>query len=196
MFCNGVGCWNRKSVYIGLCLAGTIGYKNLRRKWAGIIGVGGSYIVLIGVVQLIVLVAGLIMGLAGNNAAFSFGDIAGSVFLAVVCLLYTALIIFSRCETTAQRLTLPFAACMIACGFAWRLVFSIITHAPMDSGETASSPLDSMPDTIYDTNNGRATWRKQGVYGDHVDYYGPNGETVTFYQSNVEGENFKGFSLY
>lgn len=179
-----------------LCLAGTIGYKNLRRKWAGIIGVGGSYIVLIGVVQLIVLVAGLIMGLAGNNAAFSFGDIAGSVFLAVVCLLYTALIIFSRCETTAQRLTLPFAACMIACGFAWRLVFSIITHAPMDSGETASSPLDSMPDTIYDTNNGRATWRKQGVYGDHVDYYGPNGETVTFYQSDVEGENFKGFSLY
>ncbi len=179
-----------------LCLAGTIGYKNLRRKWAGIIGVGGSYIVLIGVVQLIVLVAGLIMGLAGNNAAFSFGDIAGSVFLTVVCLLYTALIIFSRCETTAQRLTLPFAACMIACGFAWRLVFSIITHAPMDSGETASSPLDSMPDTIYDTNNGRATWRKQGVYGDHVDYYGPNGETVTFYQSDVEGENFKGFSLY
>lgn len=179
-----------------LCLAGTIGYKNLRRKWAGIIGVGGSYIVLIGVVQLIVLVAGLIMGLAGNNAAFSFGDIAGSVFLTVVCLLYTALIIFSRCETTAQRLTLPFAACMIACGFAWRLVFSIITHAPMESGETASSPLDSMPDTIYDTNNGRATWRKQGVYGDHVDYYGPNGETVTFYQSDVEGENFKGFSLY
>ena len=179
-----------------LCLAGTIGYKNLRRKWAGIIGVGGSYIVLIGVVQLIVLVAGLIMGLAGNNAAFSFGDIAGSVFLAVVCLLYTALIIFSRCETTAQRLTLPFAACMIACGFAWRLVFSIITHSPMDSGETASSPLDSMPDTIYDTNNGRATWRKQGVYGDHVDYYGPNGETVTFYLSDVEGENFKGFSLY
>lgn len=179
-----------------LCLAGTIGYKSLRRKWAGIIGVGGSYIVLIGVVQLVVLVAGLIMGLAGNNAAFSFGDIAGSVFLAVVCLLYTALIIFSRCETTAQRLTLPFAACMIACGFAWRLVFSIITHAPMDSGETASSSLDSMPDTIYDTNNGRATWRKQGVYGDHVDYCGPNGETVTFYQSDVEGENFKGFSLY
>lgn len=179
-----------------LCLAGTIGYKNLRRKWAGIIGVGGSYIVLIGVVQLIVLVAGLIMGLAGNNAAFSFGDIAGSVFLAVVCLLYTALIIFSRCETTAQRLTLPFAACMIACGFAWRLVFSIITHSPMESGETASSSLDSMPDTIYDTNNGRATWRKQGVYGDHVDYYGPNGETVTFYLSDVEGENFKGFSLY
>lgn len=52
-----------------LCLAGTIGYKDLRRKWAGIIGVGGSYIVLIGVVQLVVLVAGLIKGLVGHEAS-------------------------------------------------------------------------------------------------------------------------------
>lgn len=40
-----------------------------------------------------------------------------------------------------------------------------------------------------------AVYRKQGAYGDHVDYYGPDGRTVTFYKSDVKGANYKGFAL-
>ena len=65
----------------------------------------------------------------------------------------------------------------------------------MDNGATDASVLDDMPDIIYDTNNARAVYRKQGVYGDHVDYYGPDGRTVTFCESDVKGANFKGFAL-
>lgn len=65
----------------------------------------------------------------------------------------------------------------------------------MDNGATDASVLDDMPDIIYDTNNARAVYRKQGTYGDHVDYYGPDGRTVTFYESDVKGANYKGFAL-
>ena len=119
----------------------------------------------------------------------------GVVFIMLICLGYMAMVIVGRCDTTAQKVMLPLAACLIGAGFIWRLLLAIVAHVPMDSGETKASGLDAMPDIIYDTNNARAVWHKQGTYGDHVVYYGPNGDTVTFYQSDIEGANYKGFAL-
>ena len=102
------------------------------------------------------------------------------------------LVIVGRCETTAQKVMLPW---WLASSARVHLAAAAghCAHVPMDSGESdaSASALDSMPDVIYDTNNGRAVYRKQGTYGDHVDYYGPNGQTVTFYESDVKGANYK-----
>lgn len=182
-------------IMLALCLVGTIGYNGLRRKWAGIIGVGGSYIILLGIMLLIASIGTLIKAITGQAVNTSAGEMIGTALIAVVCLAYMVLVIVGRCETTAQKVMLPLVACLIGAGFIWRLLLAIVAHVPMDSGETATSALDSMPDIIYDTNNARAVWHKQGVYGDHVQYYGPNGETVTFYQSDIEGANYKGFAL-
>lgn len=180
-----------------LCLVGTIGYNGLRRKWAGIIGVGGSYVILLGIMLLVAVIGTLIKAITGQELGSGAGEIVGTVLIMLVCLGYMVLVIVGRCETTAQKVMLPLVACLIGAGFIWRLLLAIVAHVPMDSGEsdTSASALDSMPDVIYDTNNGRAVYRKQGTYGDHVDYYGPNGQTVTFYESDVKGANYKGFAL-
>lgn len=182
-------------IMLALCLVGTIGYNSLRRKWAGIIGVGGSYIILLGIMLLIGGIGTLVKGITGQEIQTSAAEMIGSLLIAAVCLVYMVLVMVGRCETTAQKVMLPLVACLIGAGFIWRLLLAIVAHVPMESGKTEVSALESMPDVIYDTNNARAVWHKQGVYGDHVQYYGPNGETVTFYQSDIEGANYKGFAL-
>lgn len=182
-------------IMLALCLVGTIGYNSLRRKWAGIIGVGGSYIILLGIMLLIGGIGTLVKGITGQEIQTSAAETIGSLLIAAVCLVYMVLVMVGRCETTAQKVMLPLVACLIGAGFIWRLLLAIVAHVPMESGKTEVSALESMPDVIYDTNNARTVWHKQGVYGDHVQYYGPNGETVTFYQSDIEGANYKGFAL-
>lgn len=182
-------------ILLALCLVGTIGFNSLRRKWAGIIGVGGSYIILLGVMLLFATIGTLVKAITGQELGSSVGEIVGTVIIMLICLGYMVLVILGRCETTAQKVMLPIAACLIGAGFIWRLLLAIVAHVPMDNSETKSSGLEAMPDIIYDTNNARTVWHKQGTYGDHVVYYGPNGETVTFYQWDIEGANYKGFAL-
>ena len=174
---------------------GTIGYNGLRRKWAGIIGVGGSYVILLGVMLLFGVIGTLVKAITGQPLGSGVGEIVGTVFVMLACLGYMAMVIVVRCQTTAQKILLPLVACLIGAGFIWRLLLAIFAHVPMDNGATDVSVLDAMPDIIYDTNNARAVYRKQGTYGDHVDYYGPDGQTVTFYESDVKGANYKGFAL-
>lgn len=182
-------------IMLVLCLVGTIGYNGLRRKWAGIIGVGGSYVILLGVMLLVGTIGTLVKALTGQEPGSGVGEIVGTVIVMLLCLGYMVMVIVVRCETTAQKVLLPLVACLIGAGFIWRLLLALVAHVPMDSGETRTSGLDAMPDVIYDTNNARAVWHKQGSYGDHVVYYGPNNETVTFYQSDIDGANYKGFAL-
>lgn len=177
-----------------LCLVGTIGYNSLRRKWAGIIGVGGSYVILLGVMLFFATIVTVFKMITGQEPGGA-GELIGTVLVMLICLGYMVLVIVGRCETTAQRVLLPLVACLIGAGFIWRLLLAIVAHVPMDDGKSGASGsvLDSMPDIIYDTNDNRAVYRKQGNYGDHVTYYGPNGKTVTFYESDVKGNALKGF---
>lgn len=179
-----------------LCLVGTIGYNSLRRKWAGIIGVGGSYVILLGVMLFFATIATVFKMITGQETSGA-GELIGTVLVMVICLGYMVLVIVGRCETTAQKVLLPLVACLIGAGFIWRLLLAIVAHVPMDDGKSGASGsvLESMPDIIYDTNDNRAVYRKQGNYGDHVTYYGPDGKTVTFYESDVKGAGLKGFAL-
>ena len=182
-------------IMLVLCLVGTIGYNGLRRKWAGIIGVGGSYVILLGVMLLFGTIGTVVKAVTGQELGSGAGEIVGTVIVMLLCLGYMVVVIVGRCQTTAQRVMLPLVACLIGAGFIWRFLLAIVAHVPMESGGSKASGVEAMPDVIYDTNNARAVWHKQGVYGDHVVYYGPNGETVTFFQSDIEGNNYKGFAL-
>ena len=183
-------------IMLGLCVAGTIGYNGLREKWAGIIGVGGSYVILLGVMLLIGTIGTLIKAITGQELGSGAGEIVGTVIIMLLCLGYMAVVIVGRCETTAQKVMLPLVACLIGAGFVWRLLLAIVAHVPMAGGGDKAAGLEAMPDVIYDPNNYRAAWYKQGTYGDHVVYRGPKGESVTFYKSDIESGNYKGFYLY
>lgn len=156
---------------------------------------GGSYVILLGVMLLFGTIGTLVKAVTGQELGSGAGEIVGTVIVMLLCLGYMVVVIVGRCQTTAQRVMLPLVACLIGAGFIWRLLLAIVAHVPMESGGSKASGVEAMPDVIYDTNNARAVWHKQGVYGDHVVYYGPNGETVTFFQSDIEGNNYKGFAL-
>ena len=112
-------------------------YNALRRKYAGIIGIPGSYFIL--------LTAFLVIGLIRGIFTGGFGESALELVLTVVIMLagiaYTVLMIL-RCDTLADKILLPFAAILIGSGFCIRFVAAIAFHVPMESGkvESASFP--------------------------------------------------------
>jgi ABC-type uncharacterized transport system permease subunit len=118
-------------------------YNALRRKYAGIIGIPGSYFIL--------LTAFLVIGLIRGIFTGGFGESALELVLTVVIMLagiaYTVLMIL-RCETLADRILLPFAAILIGSGFCIRFVAAIAFHVPMESGKVESA---SFPASMRDS---------------------------------------------
>lgn len=118
-------------------------YNALRRKYAGIIGVPGSYFIL--------LTAFLVIGLIRGIFTGGFGESALELVLTVVIMLagiaYTVMMIL-RCETLADRILLPFAAILIGSGFCIRFVAAIAFHVPMESGKVESA---SFPASMRDS---------------------------------------------
>ena len=105
-------------------LTSLIGYKAFRRKYAGIIGVGGSYLILLG---LMLLVTGIVQLIKG---APSQSELVITLVLAALAMLYLVFVIVVKCKTVAQRIFLPFVAIFIAVGFIWRLLAAIVLRIP------------------------------------------------------------------
>lgn len=156
-----------------LVFGGGIFYNKLRTKYYGIVGVGGSYFITIGLMVLGMLIGQLIQG---------FGDVGASameiIILIVVMLAamaYMVFIMLTRCTTVMQRVFLPFACLMIAFGFCLRLLLAIVFRIPMSNGAPAAAKF---PASLTDDQGD--TWNLQSDSGDHADYYCPkNGNTVT-----------------
>lgn len=162
-------------------LVGAIRYNPLRRKWAGIIGVGGSYLILIGVMLLVTFAASFIRMLVDGTPVGKASDIIVNIVFMVVCLLYTAYVMLTRCSTTQQRIMLPIVACLIGLGFCWRFLAALLLHIPMESGNTAVK----FPAVVYDPNNNE--FRLQSDSGDHADYYcQATGQTVQFWEADIQ----------
>ena len=96
---------------IAFMLIGFFGYNPLRKKFAGVIGVGGSYIILLGIMLLCAAI-GQIIRTAGGDHSVSTLEIVGTGVIALLCLGYMVFVMIGRCETTAQRVALPFVACL------------------------------------------------------------------------------------
>lgn len=132
---------------IAFMLIGFFGYNPLRKKFAGVIGVGGSYIILLGIMLLCAAI-GQIIRTAGGDHSVSTLEIMGTGVIALLCLGYMVFVMIGRCETTAQRVALPFVACLIGFGFIWRLLAAIVLHMPMESGKQEEKSV--FPPRIYD----------------------------------------------
>lgn len=169
-------------VSIILMFVGFFGYNSLRRKWAGIVGVGGSYIIFLGIMLLVMMVGSLIMAIGGKLGGVDVGELIITVIFMVLCLLYTVYIMIARCETAAQRIMLPFVACFIAFGFCWRLLAAVVFHVPMESGKQEEF---TFPQYIYDANEN--PWELMNSGGDNANYYcQKTGETRMFYDSDFD----------
>lgn len=171
-------------------LGGFFLYNPLRRKFRGIIGVGGSYFLATGVMVLI----GLIAAIFSKEARASMdGGVAGLILYIVIALAavaYLAFIMLTRCQTVGQRIALPFVVLIIAFGFATRLMASIFLHMPMESGKEDEEA--SFPEFIYDGDEN--PWQLLNKGGDNANYYcQKTGETKMFYISDFASGAPSGF---
>lgn len=159
---------------------GFFAYNSLRRKYAGTIGVGGSYIILLGVMLLFSSIGQIIGAISGESNVSALEIVLGVVVM-LLCLGYMVFVMLTRCETVAQRILLPFAACLIGFGFIWRLLASIVAHVPMESGEHAEG---AFPAILYDPSENQFRLLNEG--GDNATYYcDKTGQQILFYKSDL-----------
>lgn len=116
---------------------GAICFNPLRRKMSGIIGVGGSYLILAGVMLLVMLLSSLFSGAGLGESAFE--GIIAIIFL-LLCIAYTVYVMLVRCNSVKQRILLPFAAVLIGLGFCLRFLGALIFHIPMGNGGSPAAP--------------------------------------------------------
>lgn len=145
-------------------LGGAFFYNPLRRKMAGIVGVGGSYLILIGIMLLITCIA-MIFG--GEKIGANGVEIVVTIIFMVLTLGYMVFIMITRCNTVMQKIMLPFAAILIGMGFAWRLLALLILHIPMENGKTAKTSV--FPRAITSPEGERFTIENEGT--DIATYY-------------------------
>ena len=119
-------------------------YNGLRRKYAGIIGIPGSYFILLTAFLVIGLIRGIIKGGFGETPL----ELVLTILVMLAGLVYTVLMIL-RCETLADKLLLPIAAVLIGSGFCIRFIASIAFHVPMESGKVESV---SFPPSMRDSS--------------------------------------------
>lgn len=160
---------------------GAIRYNTLRRKWAGVIGVGGSYVVLLGIMLLVSAIATLISVITGNGNSATTGETVMMIIVMLLALAYMVFVMLTRCPTTQQKILLPIVACLIGAGFIVRLLLGIFLHIPMESGKSSEAKF---PEIIFDTQEN--CFRMTSESGDHADYYcQATGQTVQFYASDI-----------
>ena len=168
-------------VAVVLMLIGFFGYNPLRRKYAGVIGVGGSYFILLGLLLLVSSVGQIARMIAGDSKTSTLEIILGLVVM-LVCLAYMVYVMLTRCETVAQRILLPFVACLIGFGFCWRLLGAIIFHMPIESGKHTGGAV--FPPVLYDNYENRFELLNAG--GDNATYRcHKTGQDVLFYESDL-----------
>ena len=147
----------------------------------GIVGVPGSYFILLTVMLLIGLISGIFTGNFGTDSVV---EMIGSIVIVLLGILYTVYVIAVRCTTVPQRVFLPLAACLIGLGFCWRLLAAIVLRTPMESGKAQEG--FTYPSVLYDEQENRYELLNGGS-GDHADYYcQKTGRQVQFYRSDLD----------
>ena len=161
-------------VLVGLCiLYGLLTWKKLRARWSNVIGVGGAYIILLGLMLLFVGIGSLIGG-----AGFS-GQTVVILVLGMLALVYCVLKML-RLPTIRQKILFPFAAVSIAGAFSWKLIFGIVFHTGL-----SGTPEGELPTIIYDQENN--PWTCLNREGEEAEYQSKDGRTVRIRHTEISG---------
>lgn len=162
---------------LALILVGAIGFNGFRRKMAGVIGVGGSYIILLGIMLLVTGIVQLIGGAPSQQ------ELVITLVLAGLAVLYMVYVIVFKCKTVGQRIFLPIVAILIALGFIWRLIAAIVFKTPITKPEPAAAKF---PANITDPEGNYYVLRN--VSGDYATYdCAKTGSSVQFHTADFEG---------
>lgn len=143
-----------------LSLAGGIFYNKLRVKFNGIIGVGGSYMALCGIIALC-----SIIGMTFFGEGISAAELVVCIIFSVIGIGYLIYAMIFNCTTVAQKVFLPLVATLISIGFCWRIVLAIIFKMPMSDGTETRARFPGM--LIDDKGE---TWELQYDSGDNAGY--------------------------
>ncbi len=164
-------------IALALILVGAIGFNAFRRKMAGIIGIGGSYIILLGIMLLATAIIQTIGGAPSQQ------ELVITYVLAGLAMLYMVFVIVFKCKTVGQRIFLPIVAILIALGFIWRLIAAIVFKTPITKPEPVASKF---PANITDPDGNYYVLRN--VSGDYATYdCAKTGGSVQFHTADFEG---------
>lgn len=170
--------------------AGFFLYNPIRKKWRGIIGVGGSYLLATGIMVCVELIAAIFVPSARESMDGGVAGLILYIVLALATVAYLAFVMLTKCRTVGQRVLLPFVVLIIAFGFATRMLASIVFHLPMESGREEEEP--SFPQFLYDEDEN--PWELINAGGDNANYHcQKTGETKTFWRSDFDMGSPSGF---
>lgn len=158
---------------------GAIFYNSLRRNWYGVLGVGGAYFIVIGIMLAVTLVASLF---SKQETGMAGAELVTMIVIAVAALGFMVFVMLVRCNSVKQKILLPLVALLLGFGFAIRLLLAIVLKIPMESGKPAAVVF---PEIIYDPQGEQ--YRLQSNSGDHADYYcQKTGQTAQFRDVDFE----------
>lgn len=158
------------------CLIGTVGYNKIMVKWRDIIGgVGTAWLVTMGIVLSIVIIAHIVMVIIG---AVPINVISLILYLVIaLCGIYSLLKIEKRCSTKGQMIMAPFVCFALAMGFGWRILMKIFMNLPMESGSSAGFPKNIWQNGVW--------YSLAEDYGTSALYRNADGGEITLRRSEV-----------
>ena len=158
---------------------GAIFYNSLRRNWYGVLGVGGSYFIVIGLMLLVSLLA---TWFGKGEVGMARAEMITMIVIMIAALGYMVFLILVRCKSVKQKIFLPVVALLMGFGFAIRLMMALVLRIPMGDGKPAASVF---PKIVYDPQGEQ--YRLQNNSGDHATYYcQKSGQSVQFRDVDFE----------
>lgn len=137
-------------VFVAFMIVCIVRFPKLRDNWSGIIGIPGAYLTATAIVAVVWLLIGCVGILFGNKV-----DPVSIVTLIIMALL-CAIPLFNglkKCETTKEKVMMPFVCIMLAFGFVWRVLMFIFMRVPIDSGsKVEDKSYGYFPEVVYDDN--------------------------------------------
>ena len=154
-------------------------------------GIGGAYLITIGIISFFATIVALVECIAGNAA---FIDFVIYLILTAVLNIYTV----KRCMALGNPGRIPVMlidAWMIAFAFVWKLLFAVLTHSTIpgkkssddQNGGCKDYDLKRMPSVIYDDNDER--WERVDYQSEGTEavYRNRDGEDIRLYHTDITG---------
>ena len=129
-----------------------VGYKGRVNKWSGILTVGRSWLISMGIVSAILMLCRIIFVLMGEYVDLVSGFLPPLVFVIIGMIQIRKA--FLLCHTGRQKISCIAASVLIAYGFAVKVVLCLFTRTSVSTLYADNDEQgNAFPETIIDGNN-------------------------------------------